>query len=148
MLPPYEVAVSCACVLGSLKNFSPRSCKTCSANISYYFLKYILLIMLLQLSHYFPTSFPCALHHPSHHHFPTLSSCPWVMHISSLASPFLPLFLTSPCLFCSYQLCFLIPAAFLYFPPSLSQLITLQMISILMILFLFCLFASSLKFIT
>ena len=34
-----------------------------------------------------------------------LSSCPWVMHISSLASPFPILFLTSPCLFCTYQLC-------------------------------------------
>ena len=38
-----------------------------------------------------------------------LSSCPWVMHISYLASPFPILFLTSPCLFCTYQLCFLIP---------------------------------------
>ena len=34
------------------------------------------------------------------------SSCPWVVHISSLASPFPILFLTSPCLFCTYNLCF------------------------------------------
>ena len=39
--------------------------------------------------------------------FPHLSSCPWVIYISSLASPFLVLFLTSPCIFCTYQLCFL-----------------------------------------
>ena len=38
---------------------------------------------------------------------PLLSSCPWVIHISSLASPFSILFLTSPCLFCIYHLCFL-----------------------------------------
>ena len=41
-----------------------------------------------------------------------LSSCQWVMHISSLASPFAILFLTSPCLFGPYQLCFLIPVPF------------------------------------
>ena len=33
-----------------------------------------------------------------------LSSCPWVIHISSLASPFPILFLTSSCLFCTYHL--------------------------------------------
>ena len=41
--------------------------------------------------------------------FPHLSSCPWVTRISSFASPFSILFLTSPCLFCTYHLCFLIP---------------------------------------
>ena len=46
-----------------------------------------------------------------------LSSCPWAIRVSSLASPFPILFLTSPCLFCSYQLCFLIPAPFLPFSP-------------------------------
>ena len=39
------------------------------------------------------------------------------MSVSSLASPFPILFLTSPCLFCSYQLCFLIPAPFPPFSP-------------------------------
>ena len=39
---------------------------------------------------------------------PTLfSSCPWVMHISSLASTFPILFLTSPCLFSTYHLYYL-----------------------------------------
>ena len=46
---------------------------------------------------------------------PPPSSCPWVIHVSSLASPFPILFLTSPCLFCTYHSCFLLPAPF---PPS------------------------------
>ena len=43
---------------------------------------------------------------------PPLSSCPWVAHISSLAFPFPILFLTSPCLFCAYLFCFLLPVPF------------------------------------
>ena len=43
---------------------------------------------------------------------PHLNSCPWVVHISSLASPFPLLFLTSFCLFCTYHLCFLFPVPF------------------------------------
>ena len=78
----------------------------------HFFLKYILLITLLQLSHFF--SFysppPCTLLAPAHP-----PSCPWVIHISSLASPFPTLFLTFPSLFCTYHLCFLFPAPF---PPS------------------------------
>ena len=41
-----------------------------------------------------------------------LSSCTWVVHIGYLASPSPILFLISPCLFFTYQLCFLIPAPF------------------------------------
>ena len=48
---------------------------------------------------------------------PPLSSCPWVIHKSSLASPFPILFLTSPCLFSTYQLCFLFPVHFPQFSP-------------------------------
>ena len=62
---------------------------------------------------------------------PLLSSCPWVIHISSLASPFPILFLTSPCLLCTYQLCFLFPVPFPLSPLSPSPLITLHVISIL-----------------
>ena len=36
--------------------------------------------------------------------FYPLCSRLWVMHINSLATPFLTLFLTSPCPFCTYQL--------------------------------------------
>ena len=75
--------------------------------------KYILLIMLLELSHFFSSLFPSTLypHPPS---FPQLSSCPWVIHINSLASPFPVQFLTSLCLFDTYHLCFLFP---IHFPP-------------------------------
>ena len=97
--------------------------------------------MLLQLSHFFsPLYFPLP-YTPLPPSFPHLSSCPWVIHISSLASLFPILFLTSPCLFCTYHLCFLFPAHFLPFSSFLSPLITLHVISISVILFLFQLFA-------
>ena len=47
-----------------------------------------------------------------------LSSCPWVVHISSLASSFPILFLPSPCLFCTYHLCFFFHVTF----PPISRL--------------------------
>ena len=106
--------------------------------ISFLFFKYILLIMVLQLSHFFP---PC--HTPPYTSLPTcippaLSSCPWVIHISSSASPFPILFLTSPCLFCTYCLCFLFPVPLPHSLPSFTPLlIALHVISISVILFLF-----------
>ena len=48
---------------------------------------------------------------------PPIGSCPWIIHISSLASPFPILFLTSPCLFCTYHVCFLFSVSF---PPFSS----------------------------
>ena len=96
------------------------------------FFKYILLIMLLQLSHLFLST----LHSPPTVFLP-LSLCPWVVHISSLASTFPVLFLTSPCQFCTYHLCFLFPCLFPHSPPSPSPLITLLVISISVTLFLF-----------
>ena len=77
-----------------------------------YFLIY-LLIMLLQLSHFCPFT---QLHpaHPPPSHISPYSSCPWVILISSLASPFPILFLPSPCLFTTYHLCCLF---FVPFPP-------------------------------
>ena len=61
-----------------------------------YFFKYILLVMLLWLSHcFFSPLFPSALY-PSSPSITPLTSCPWVIHINSLASPFPILFLTSP----------------------------------------------------
>ena len=70
---------------------------------------------------------PYALHTPSHHHtitpsFPHLSSCPWVIHISSLASPFPTLFLPSPCLFSTYHLCYLFSVPFPPLFPSQSPI--------------------------
>ena len=52
------------------------------------------------------------MRHPSH-----FSLCPWVIHRSSLASLFPILFLTSPCLSCTYHLCFLFPVPFPPFSP-------------------------------
>ena len=80
-----------------------------------YFPNYISIInkILIFFSLYPPTpvsTFPPAI-------LP-LSSGPWVTCVSSLASPFRILFLTSPCLFCSCQLCFLSPAPFSPLSPS------------------------------
>ena len=47
---------------------------------------------------------------PSHH-----CLCPWVMHISSLATPFLTLYFTSPCLFCIYLFAHLFCCCFVLF---------------------------------
>ena len=70
-----------------------------------FFIHIYLLIMLLQLSHFFSPLFPSALHTPPSS-IPRFSSCPWVKHISSLASTFPILFLPSPCLFSAYHLCY------------------------------------------
>ena len=69
------------------------------------FLNYILLIMLLQFSPFFSLypPLPCT---PKPSSISPLSSCPWVVHISSLSSLFPIPFLTSPHLFYAYQLCF------------------------------------------
>ena len=99
--------------------------------------KYILLIMLLQLSQFFLLcpALPSTLIPSIYLH---LSSCPWVMHISSFASPFPILYFASPVYLVPTNLYVLIPACF---PPfSSSRLITLQMISTSTILFLYYLF--------
>ena len=84
-------------------------------------LKYFLLIMLSQFS-VFPI-FPLL----SHFHLvplkppafpPNLSSCPWVVHISSLSSLFPIPFFTSLHLFNAYWLCFFFPVPF----PAYSSL--------------------------
>ena len=82
------------------------------------FLKYISLVILLQLPLFSPlySSPPCTPLPPA---FPQLRSFPWVVHISSLASISPILFWTSPCLFCTYHLCFLIPVPFPPLPPCL-----------------------------
>ena len=74
--------------------------------------------MLLQLSQFFsPLYSPLPCTFPPSSVPTTLSSCPWVIHISSLASLFPILFLPSPCLFCTYYLCFLFPVPFPSFSP-------------------------------
>ena len=74
--------------------------------------------MLLQLSNFFLPFIPLCLVPLLPPSFPHLSSCPWVLHICSLASLFPILFLTSSCLFCTYNLCFLFP---LLSPPLFSH---------------------------
>ena len=89
-----------------IKSTLPFCYESCCFN------KYILLIMLLQLSHFFSHLFPSTLYTPPPIIAHPLSSCPWIIHISSLASPFPILFLTSACVFCTYHLCFLFPVLF------------------------------------
>ena len=102
-----------------------------------YFFKYVLLVILL-VTPFFSTLYP-----PGPRTFPPssispLTSCSWVVHISSLASPFPVLNLL---LFYTYQLCFLFPVPFPPTHPSSYPLITLHVISISVILFLFYLFS-------
>ena len=104
------------------------------------FFKYILLIMLLQLSH-FPLFTPLHPAPPLPPTLPPYSSCPWVIHISSLASAFPILFLPSPCLFSTYHLCYLFSVPSPLSLPPIPLLITLHVISISVVLFLFQLFA-------
>ena len=67
-------------------------------------LNYILLIKLLQLSQFFPL-------------WPPLCSCPWVMHINSLSTPFPVLYFTVPWLFCNYLFVLLNPLTSSPIPP-------------------------------
>ena len=83
------------------------------------FFNYILLIMLLQLSYFLPF-IPLHPGHPLPLAFPPFSSCPWVVHISSLASTFPRPFLTSPCLFSTYHLCYLFSEPTYSLNPPLS----------------------------
>ena len=69
-----------------------------SALYIYIYFKYILLIMLFTVAP-FPPFTPLHPAHPPLSHIPPFSSCPWVIRISSLASPFPILFLTSPSIF-------------------------------------------------
>ena len=78
--------------------------------------------MLLLLSQILPLcppspSDPYFLRLPPHH-----CSCPWVMHVSSLASPFPTLYFTSPWLFCNYL--------FILLNPLTSSLIPLYLLPI------------------
>ena len=109
----YYVSLANHCHKSKFKKIMKR--KSGISNVAV-FIKYILLIRLLQSSH-FPPLFLYALHIPSYPHPLPLSSCPWVVHISSLASTFPILLLTFPCLFSTYHLCYLFPVPFPPFPP-------------------------------
>ena len=84
----------------------------------------------------FPISPPLSSLHPATlQHSPLLSSCPWVVHISSLSPPFPIPFFISPHLFYAYQLCFLFPIPPPLFLPPSSPLKTLHVMFISLILF-------------
>ena len=78
-----------------------------------YFIDYAIRVVLLFSPLYSPL--PCK---PPPIIIPHLSSCPWVIHISSLASLFPILFLTFPCLFSTYHLCYLFSVPFPPLSPS------------------------------
>ena len=113
-------------------------------NIVFYFHFYYYLLffkiyfidMLLLLSHFPPFhSTPSCTPAPSH--IPPYSSCPWVIHISSLASTFLyysypPPVYFLPTIYATYSP-YLSPLP----PPPTPLLITLHVISISVVLFLF-----------
>ena len=90
-----------------------QNVKTIWPCIVTYFLNIFYWLCCYNCPIFFSPLFPSTLHHPSLQHSP-LSSCPWVIHVNSLASPFPILFLTSPCLFCIYQFMLLNP--FTFFP--------------------------------
>ena len=71
-----------------------------------YFIDYAITVVPFSPLHSPP---PCT---PSSTHIPPYSSCPWVIHISSLASTFPILFLSSPCLSSTYHLCYLFSVPF------------------------------------
>ena len=66
------------------------------------FKNYTLLIMLIQLSWFFPLWLPPPKTPHSLRQSPYHCSCPWVMHISALATPFPKPYFTSPWLFYNY----------------------------------------------
>ena len=78
-----------------------------------YFIDYTITVVSFLFSPFSPS----VLHHTRNRIPCSLSSCPWVIYISSLASTFPILFLTSPCLFSTYHLCFLFPVTFPSFSP-------------------------------
>ena len=87
--------------------------------------------MLLQLPHIFLPFIPLCPAPLLPLAFPHLSSCPWVIHISSLASPFPNPIYFGPPVYAS------IPCTFPPTPLSPSLLMILHMISISVIPFLF-----------
>ena len=81
--------------------FSPSLEPVTHRHLHVFFKNYILLIMLLELSWFSP--FPTSTQHPhSLRQSPHHCSCPWVMCIRSLASPYPILYFTSQRLSCNY----------------------------------------------
>ena len=81
-----------------------------------YFIDHAITVFLV-----FLTFIPLCPVHPLPPSFPQLTSCPWVIHINCLASPFPILFLTSPVYFVPTNM-LLIPCTFslILSPPPLQ----------------------------
>ena len=77
-----------------------------------YFIDYAITVVPI-----FPPLLSSTWYSPSLQQSCPLSSCPGVLHISSLISPFPVLSLTFLCLFCTYQICFVFPVPFPPFSP-------------------------------
>ena len=84
----------------------------------------------------FPPSLHSILPTPSLPHSP-YSSCPWVIHVKFFGFYIFILFFSSPCLFSTYHLCYLFSVPFPLSPPPTPPLVTLHVISISVIPFLF-----------
>ena len=91
--------------------------------ISSLFIYYSFILFKIYLSIMLLSCPPLHSLHPAHPlppTFPSYSSCPWIIHISSLASTLPILFLPSPCLFSTYHLCYLFSLTFYPLSPSNS----------------------------
>ena len=99
--------------------FSIMRCLSRSLFMALGFFKYIFIDYAITVVPFPPLhSTPSGPPPPSH--IPPYSSCPWVIHISSLASTFPILFLPSPCRFATYHLCYLFSVSFPPLSPSHS----------------------------
>ena len=85
-----------------------------------YFIDYAITVVLI-----FPPLSPSTQHHPhSLRQFPHNCSCPQIMRVSSVATPFPILHFTSPWLFCNYLFVLLNPftsSPILLLPPLIWQ---------------------------
>ena len=97
-----------------------------------FFKKHILLIMILQCSH-FPSFIPLHPMHPLPYAFPLLSSCPWTKFLGFYISYTI---LTLPLSIFHLSSMLLILYTFPLSPPPAPLLITLHVISISVVLFL------------
>ena len=77
-----------------------------------YFIDYAIIVALI-----FPPLPPTHPASPTPSQSPRHCSCPWVMHISSLATPFPILYFISPWLFCNYLFVLLNPPTSSPLPP-------------------------------
>ena len=72
-------------------------------SFSFYFKKLLIIDYATIVVPIFPPRPPSTQHPQSLRQSPHHCSCPWVMHISSLATSFPILYFISPRLFCNYQ---------------------------------------------